>query len=92
MLPLGLVSARRVQYHKKKKKNFVCTYDTGCCGNPGICLLHAQGQSSLKGLPRATHCTGRAHTSGNMTPTVELCPPPLTFRIKVRARRDVPKE
>ena len=29
----------------------------GCCGNPGICLIRAQGQKSSKGLPRATHCT-----------------------------------
>ena len=64
----------------------------GCCGNPGICLKCAQGQNSLKGLPRATHCTDRAQTSGNVTPTVELCPPHPTFRTKVRARRDVPEE
>ena len=64
----------------------------GCCGNPRICLIHVQGQKSLKGLPRATHCTNRAQTSGKVTPTVELCPPPLTIRIKVRARRYVPEE
>ena len=43
-------------------------------------------------LPRATHCTDRARASGNVTPTVQLCPPSLTFRIKgltLRARRDV---
>ena len=63
----------------------------GCCGNPGIWLKYAQGQKSSKGLPRATHCTDRAQTSGNVTPRTELCPPPLMFRIKVRARRDVPR-
>ena len=63
----------------------------GCCGNPGICLTCAQDQKSSKGLPRATHCTDRAQTSGNVTPTVELCPSLLTIRTKVnvRARRDV---
>ena len=64
----------------------------GCCENPGICLTCTQGQKSLKGLPRATHCTGHAQTSGNVTPTVELCPPYPTFRTKVRAQRDVPEE
>ena len=63
-----------------------------CCGNPGICLKYAQGQEKLKGLPRATHCTDRTQTSGNVTSTVELCPPHLTFRIKVRARRGVPEK
>ena len=62
-----------------------------CCGNPGIYLLCAQGHKSLKGLPRATHCTDRAQTSGNVSPTVELCPPHPTFGTKVRARRDVVK-
>ena len=61
----------------------------GCCGNPGICLIHARGPKSLKGSPRATHFTDRAQTSGNVTPTAELCPPHPTFRTKVRARRDV---
>ena len=42
-------------------------------------------------LPRATHCTDRAQTSGNVSPTVELCPPHPTFGTKVRARRDVPE-
>ena len=64
----------------------------GRCGNPGIPLVHAHGQKGLKGLPRATHCTDRAQTSGNVTPTVELCPPHLTFLINVRARRDVPEK
>ena len=91
MLPLGLVRAQRVYCHKKGIP-FVRAHDAGCCGNPGICLIRAQGQISLKGLPRATHCTDRAQTSGNVTPTVELCPPHLTFRIKVRARRDVSEE
>ena len=63
----------------------------GCCGNPGICLKCAQGQKSLKGLPRATHCTDRAQTSGNVSPRVESCPPHPTFGTKVRARRDVPE-
>ena len=53
----------------------VRAHDAGCCGNPGICLVHAQGRTSSKGLPRATHCTDRAQTSGNTTPTIELCPP-----------------
>ena len=64
----------------------------GCCGNPGICLECAQGQKSSKGLPRATHCTDRTQTSGNVTPTIELCPPHPTFRTKERARRDVSEE
>ena len=51
-----------------------------------FCLKYAQGQKSLKGLPRATYCTDGDQTSGNVSPTVELCPPHLTFRIKVRAR------
>ena len=63
----------------------------GYCGNPGICFKCAQGQKSLKGLPRATHCTDLAQTSGNVSPTVELCPPHPTFRTKVRARRDAPE-
>ena len=63
----------------------------GCCGNPGICLKCAQGQKSLKGLPRATRCTDRAQISGNVSLTVELCPPHRTFGTKVRARRDVPE-
>ena len=63
----------------------------GCCRNPGICLKCAQGQESLKGLPRATHCTDRAQTFGNVSPTVELCPPHPTFRTKVRAQRDMPE-
>ena len=63
----------------------------GCCGNPGICLRCAQGQKRLKGLPRATHCTDRAQTSSNVSPTVELCPPHPTFGTKVRTRRDTPE-
>ena len=63
----------------------------GCFGNPGICLKCAQGQKSLKGLPRAAHSTDRAQTSSNVSPTVELCPPHPTFGTKVRARRDVPE-
>ena len=89
MFPLGLVRAHRVYATIRKGIPFMRVHDAGCCGNPGICLIHAQGQKSLKGLPRATHCTGRAQTSSNVTPTVKLCPPPLTFRTKVRARRDV---
>ena len=64
----------------------------GCCGNTGICLKYAQGQKSFKGLPHATHCMDRAQNSGNVTPTVEFCPPRPTFRIKVRARRGVPEK
>ena len=63
----------------------------GCCGNPGVCLKCAQGQKSLKGLPRATRCTDRAQTSSNVSPTVELCPPHPTFGTKVRTRRDAPE-
>ena len=63
----------------------------GCCGNPGICPKCAQGQKRLKGLSRATHCTDRARASGNVSPTVESCPPHPTFGTKVRARRDVPE-
>ena len=65
------------------------SHPCGCCGNPGICLKFAQGQKCSKCLPRATRCTDRAQTFGNMTPRTELCPPNLTFRVKVRARRDV---
>ena len=63
----------------------------GCFGNPGICLECAQGQESLKGLPCATHGTNRAQTSGNVSPTVNLCPPHPTCGTKVRAQRDVPE-
>ena len=51
-------------------------------------LIHARGQKVLKCLPRAAHCTDRAQTSTTATPRFELCPPPLAFRIKFRARRD----
>ena len=54
----------------------------------GFVLSVPKAKKVLKGLPRATHCTDRAQTSGNVTPTVELCPPRLTFETKVRARRD----
>ena len=64
----------------------------GCCGNPGIFLKCAHGRKRLKGLPRATHCTDRAQTSGTVTAWVELCPPHPTVRTKVRARKDVPEE
>ena len=64
----------------------------GCFGNPGIFLNCAPGQKCLKGLPRATHSTYRGQNSGNVTPTVDLCPPHPPFRTKVRARRDVPKK
>ena len=76
----------------KKGIPFVRAHDAGCCGNPGMCLIRAHDQKSLKDLPRATHCTDRTQTSGNVTPTVELCPPPVTCRTKVRARRDVSEE
>ena len=58
----------------------------------GFALRVARAQKGIKGLPRATHCTDRAQTSGNVTPTVELCPSPPTIGTKVRARRDVPEE
>ena len=64
----------------------------GCCRNPGICLIHSQDRISLKGLSRATHSTDRAQISGNVIPTVELCPNHLTFGINVQSRRDVPEE
>ena len=53
---------------------------------PQVC---PRPKTFLTGLPRATHGTDRAQTSGNVSPTVELCPPHPTFRTKVRARRDV---
>ena len=65
------------------------TPSPGMLRNPGVCLKYAQGQTSFKGLARATHCTGRAQTSGNVTPTVALRPPHPTFRTKLRALRDV---
>ena len=80
--------------------NLTCVRGDRGCRNPiprdvaetrGFNLKCAQGQKKLKGLPRATHCTDRAQTSGNVSPTVELCPLHPTFRTKVRARRDVPK-
>ena len=54
--------------------------------------MRPRPKKSLKGLPRATHCKDRAQTSGNVTPTVELCPSHPTFGTKVRARRGVPEE
>ena len=56
---------------------------------PGDCLIHAQGEKTSKGLPRTIHCTDRAQTPSTVTPRSQWCPPPLTFRIKVRARRDM---
>ena len=79
-------------YVRKRGSGMQKPNPRGCCRNPGICLRCARGQKSLKGLPRATHCTDCAQTSGNVTPTVELCPPRPTFRTKVRARRDAPEE
>ena len=58
----------------------------------GFALSVPKDKKSLKGLPRATHCTDRAQSFGIVTLTVELCPPHLTFRTKVRARRDMPQE
>ena len=58
---------------------------------PGIALNVPKAQTVKKGLPRATHCTDRAQTSGNVIPRTESCPPPLTFRITLRARTDMSK-
>ena len=80
--------------------NLTCVHGDRECRNPipGD-VAETRGFASMcprpkkfEGLPRATHCTDRAQTSGNMTPTVELCPPHPTFRTKVRARRDVHEE
>ena len=62
---------------------------------PGDLPYPCQGQNKLKRLPRATHCTDRAQTSGNVTATNgRIVPTPLTLRVKVkvRARRDVSEE
>ena len=78
-----------------------CVHGDRGCGNPipgdvvetwGFALSVPKAKKVLKGLPRATHCTGRAQTSGNVTAWVELCPPHLTIRVKVRARRGLPEE
>ena len=93
-------------YHLQAEKlglhpNLACVLGDRGCGNtiPGdvpetrvFALSVPKAKSSLKGSPRATHCTDSAQTFGNVTPTVELCPPHLTFPIKVRARRDVSEE
>ena len=81
--------------------NPTCVHGDRGCGNTipgdaaetrGFALSMPKARKSPTGLPRATHCTDRTQTSGNVTPTVELCPTPLTFRIKVRARRNVSEE
>ena len=64
----------------------------GILQKPGDLPQVCPRPKSFKGLPRATHCTDRTQTSGNVAPTVELCPPHPTFRIKVRARRGVPEK
>ena len=93
-------------YHLRAEKpglhpNLTCVHGDCGCGNTipvdvaetrGFALSVPKAKKKLKGLPRATHCTDRAQTSGNVTPTVELCPPLLTFRTKVRARKDVSEE
>ena len=48
----------------------------GCCGNPGICLIHAQGQKKIKGLPRATHCTDHAQNLRQRDPNGRIVPTP----------------
>ena len=58
----------------------------------GFASSMPKAKKKIKRLPRATHCTDRAQTSGNVTTTVTLCPPHLTFRVKVRARRRVPEK
>ena len=79
--------------------NFTCVHGDRRCRNPfpgdvaetrGFAVSVPKGKQVKK--PRATHCTDGAQTSGNMTPTVESCPPHPTFRTKVRARRYVPEE
>ena len=64
----------------------------GCCGNPWICLKCAQGQKSLKGLTRATHCTDRAQTFGIVTSTVEVCPPHPRFGRRCEHEEICPKK
>ena len=68
------------------------TQSAGMLRKPGDLSSVCARPKSLKGLPRATHCTYRAQTSGIVTSTVELCPPHPTFRKKVRTRRDMPEE
>ena len=81
-------------------QDLTCVYGDRGCKNPnpgdvaetrGFAISVPKAKKSLKGLTRATHCTDRAQTSGNVSPAVELCPPYHTFGTKVRARRDVPK-
>ena len=93
-------------YHLRAEKpglhpNLTCVHGDRGCGNTipgdvtetrGFALSVPNAKTSLKGSPRATHCTDSAQTFGKVTPTVELCPPHLTFPIKVRARRDVSEE
>ena len=93
MLPLRLVRAQRV-YHKKGIPFFFSFFlyermMLDVAETRGFALSMPKAEKCLKGLPRATHSTDRAQTSRNVTPRVDLCPPPLTFRIRVRARRDV---
>ena len=80
--------------------NLTCVHGDRGCRNPnsgdvaetrGFALSVPKAKIGLKGLPRATHCTDRAQTSGNVSQTVELCPPHSTFRTKVGPRTDVPE-
>ena len=54
---------------------------------PGVLPEICPRPKHLKGLPRATQHGSRPNLR-QRDPRVELCPLPLTFRIKVRARRD----
>ena len=80
--------------------NFTCVRGDKGCRNPIPAGMLRKPRDwpqvcprtkKIKGLPRATHCTDRAQTSGNVSPTVELCPPHPKFRKKVRARKDMPE-
>ena len=100
MCELCKKKTEKLRAEKTASPNVTYVQGDSGCGNPdpgdvaehpGICLVHAQGKKRLKGLPRATPCTDGAQTYGNVTPTVQLCPLHMTFRIKVRAKRGVPE-
>ena len=76
------------------------TQSLGECGNTtpadvaetrGFALSMPKAKKVLNAC-HGRHCANRAQTSSNVTPTVDFCPPHLTFRIKVRVRRGVPKK
>ena len=81
-------------------RNLTCMYgDRGCRSPYPGDFAETRGFASsvpkAKKVQKACHarhtCTDRAQTSGNVSPTAELCPPHPTFGTKVRARRDVPE-